>query len=599
MRRTPEEILLMVEEQKKRTQSLRDRMDKDYRRWRLEEYDGQEEDFRVYTSNAPRAFANKVTSLLSSGKILIRIPQEKEQREERKQHNEKERFYIGVLRANDERLLRLGLPTLQDQLSWYSPMRGWVLGRALLRKQKDGATVVDVTPWDIRHSYWGMGPDGLMWACQRLKKTKLEIKTQYGMDIEGSDPDEEDGGFDVYDFYDDVHNTVIMKDHVLKRPTPHGSPRIPVFFSVVGTAPPILSDPVGDTLKDYGDSIYQANRNIWDKNNFIMSVMTELTARAQKGSYIIQSPGGQKTLDKNPYEEGSEIPLGLQDKIEQLGLMEMAKETGAFLGRVSGEDQRGSLSHTAYGAVPFTLSGFAINSLKQDIFTSIEPALKAIVNAYFQICLLLSDQYATGRFQAMEVSGQDRNRKYFRAEITPEMVKGGANPVVDLLASLPQDEPAMYQMAQLARDTSAGKPPMMPDKHVLENILKLQDVDELQDMLKAEQAERASPLAAAYTLGMATAEQGMEDLSNIYMGEIEIQILRKQLEIAQLRMAAMGMAQNPPGEASAGGARGNGDRPGLTSNVAPAPTQGIPTPQPTPQAGPIVPPGTPRPGAQQ
>ena len=49
------------------------------------------------------------------------------------------------------------------------------------------------------------------------------------------------------------------------------------------------------------------------------------------------------------------------EDLEPLGMLEVAKETGAFMGLVAGEMQRGSLPNTVYGEVAFQQSGFAIN----------------------------------------------------------------------------------------------------------------------------------------------------------------------------------------------------------------------------------------------
>ena len=144
-----------------------------------------------------------------------------------------------------------------------------------------------------------------------------------------------------------------------------------------------------------------------------MSTMLELTARSRKQGLKIKSRDGNKSLEEDPYVEGSEISLAQGEDVEPLGLMEMAKESGMFMGLVSGEMQRGGLPHSIYGQLEFQLSGFAINTLRQGVETVLVPRLQAMEKAYRSIFQVICDQYITGAFKSFEVSGQDKNRMYF------------------------------------------------------------------------------------------------------------------------------------------------------------------------------------------
>ena len=84
----------------------------------------------------------------------------------------KEKFLIGVLTGADERLRRRLQPSLRESLAWYISLRGWYAGRALLHKDSNGKTQIDIKPWDAMHTYWGEGEEGLAWACYKIQKTK-------------------------------------------------------------------------------------------------------------------------------------------------------------------------------------------------------------------------------------------------------------------------------------------------------------------------------------------------------------------------------------------------------------------------------------------
>ena len=616
----PEEITALVDNHYDLTEPLRTRMDDDHKLYRLEESDAGE-GLQSYTSNEPPVYADKLISWLTSAEMVVRVPYNNSEREERENNDAKERFLIGVLKAADDRLTERFQPGVRQQLAWYACLRGWYAGRALLVKDDEGETYVDIQPWDAMHTYWGEGKHGLAWACYKTKKTPSEIKAIWGVDVGGENADlDDDDAIDVYDFYDKEDNIVCTDDQVLKKRTKHGSEKVPVFLGPVGSTPLVqaITDTGNlDTMEDYGESCFKASRDLYDKHNFMMSVMLELTARSRKQGLKVKSRDGTKTLEEDPYKEGSEIALGQGEDVEPLGLLEMAKESGAFMSLVAGEMQRGGLPHSIYGQLEFQLSGFAINTLRQGVESMLVPRLKALERAYRSMFHLICDQYITGAFKSMELSGQDQNRMYFREEITPDMIKDSGDVEVTLIGQLPQDEMSKMSMAQIARE---GETPLLSDTFIRDNILGLQSADAMEDSIKMQVAETTLPEAQLWTLLQTALRQGREDLVEFYQGELMRLLTTKIAEQAQMQ-AQMQAAQAPPqpqapppgpppgmmppgmmppGMMGPGmmGPGMNGAGPGLPPQVMPNAGLGVPPPAPVAPPGPSVPPGTPRPGAQ-
>jgi len=605
-RRRPEEIIELVDSHYDSTEPMRQRMQDDHALYRLEPYDAGE-GYQSYTSNDPQTYAEKVIGWIAGAEMTVRIPHDGAEPDLRERNDLKERFLIGVLRAADERLCRLMMPSLRNQLGWYAALRGWYAGRALLAKREDGSTYVDITPWDPLHTYWGIGPDGLEWACYKMPKTKDQIFAQYNVRIDWDAPYTSDG-INVYDFYDKEMNTIIIHNgstaspllRVVKKQIRHGSDQVPVFLGPIGANPYIVAlsqSSMQDTVADVGESVFRASRDLYPKQNLMMSTMLELTARSRRQGLIVRSRDGTKTLDEDPYLEGSEIALSQNENVEPLGLLEMAKETGAFMQLVSSEMQRGSIPHSVYGDIPFQLSGFAINTLRQGVETVVSKYLRGVEKAYEMIFNLISDQYSSGAYKSIEVSGMDRNRVYFTEQVESDMIKNTGSPVVNLVGQLPQDDMTRYSMAQIARE---GPTPLLSDRAIRDRILAIQDADQMDDSIKEQMAERMLPEAALWTLLRAAERQGREDLVQFYVNELMSVIMQKR-QAAEMRNAAM--AGPPPGGPPGPGApMPPGPPPGgpPTANPAVMPNamMGVPPPQPTPQAGPLVPPGTPRPGAQ-
>ena len=146
-RRKVEDIINLVDSHYDSTEPLRSRMDADHDLYRLAPYDAGD-GYQSYTSNEPQTYADKIIAWLADADKVFRIPPAGNPRNTRELNNDKERFIIGSLRSANERIIRRLQPSLQDQLSWYIALRGWYAGRALLVKDGDEATHVDITPWD-------------------------------------------------------------------------------------------------------------------------------------------------------------------------------------------------------------------------------------------------------------------------------------------------------------------------------------------------------------------------------------------------------------------------------------------------------------------
>ncbi len=589
-RKTPKEIIDLVEAQIKVKQTLFDRMDNDYKLYRLETFDAGE-DYFSHTSNSPMTYADKIVSWGVSATVNMRIPAIGGVREQREADSRKERFLIGCLNAADELLELQFLPSLREQMVFHIALRGMTFGRCLLVKKRingQEVTHVDITPWDPRHVFFEIGPNGFAWICYRVKKTRAQIKAEWGVDVPNAGDDLENDALFVYDYYDEEHNTAVMQDRTLKQSTRHGSPRTPAWGAVVPTAPPIQSENVGDTSGDYGESVYKANRAIYRDQNFIMSVYLELVSRQRQPPYTLKSREGNKTLPEDPSKTGAEIALSETDDFEYVKLVETTKDAGILTGLLAGEDQRGAVPYSSYGQQDFQLSGFAINSLKQGIDAPLQPRLSAVRVAHKQITGLLSDQYQTGAFDPLTVSGRDRNRRYFSEEITPESIRDAGTPEIKVFPDLPQDDISNVAMAQMLRE---GDNPLAADIFIRGNILGYQDPDEMEDAILEQQAKKVLPEALLYTLGVAAERRGEHELASFYATQL-LQLLGQQ-QLAQ-QLAQEGVPT--PAPAPQGGAQ-NGGRPTVNPMAAPPAALGQPPPTPTPPVR-ALPPGSPRPGAR-
>jgi len=519
----------------------RARMEEDYGLYRMNDFDAGE-GYQSYTSNAPRILADKIISYLSQASMAVRVHLAPAH-DARESGVAKEKFVIGALNLADERMSRLGQPTLREQLSFFITLRGWYSGRAVLNKRTDGSTYVDIMPFDPLHIAYELDDDGIVWLAHKTRRSQEAIKAVYSADVEAS-VQQEDRGVDVWDYYSRTEHIIVADSRdpqVIKKSTDHGvtdidgNPCAPVFLGAVGPAPWLQDETSGDdTAKDYGESIYAQNRKLFEDFNFSMSAYKTLIQRAVRRPYKIISPDGSTTLDSDPWKDGSEIPLPAGTDIQLLDEITMPVNTNEYVSMVSGELQRGGLSNVSYGELPFAISGFAAKILQEGSAHQIEPRVQAVTACYKQISNLITTQYESGDFATVTVRGKHNElSNFFHQDIKPSDIEGGGALDVKFGVRMPQDDPQQITMAQMMRE---GPNPLAPDEWIWENILQIEDVDQFKNAIAAQNAHSTEPKAMLITLIEGLMQTGEAQKALIY-----VDLLRKTLKQEQQQEATMDM----------------------------------------------------------
>jgi len=587
----PDEIRERVDRHHRQTSALRDRMRADEKLFMLERTaDDAPADYGFYTSNMPKVVAKKIIAWITQAELIVSISHPGDLEHQRMIDDAKEMFLTGALEMADGRLRKRG--RLRSQLAWYVTVRGGVVGRALLRTDRHENTFADIMPWDILHTYWEVGGDGeLDWACNKLKKTKGAIMAEYGL-RRLTLPDDQgmDVGIDVYDYYDRNINAVVMDGRILKKRTSHGADKVPVFFAPVETAPMIQRDSANDMIDAYMESIFEENRGIIPKNNQLMSAVFDLVLKTRDRSWVLTSRDGSKVLESDPNRSSLEIALAEGESLEPVQVAEMSQRLGDILGLISGEMQRGGLSHAVFGELQFQLSGFAINSLKQGADTALTPRLDAVQNAYEQILDIIAEMYGSERF--FEFAIPCKNIRSETKIIPAWVVREGCHPEVKLIPQLPEDDMTKITVAQMLRE---GPVPLADDTYIREKIMRFPETSVIADSVKAQLGERMLPETTLYTMGMALAERGEPMLAQMYFDQLMMLYQQRIVQMQMMGMVGGGLFQG--NQINGGGVSPGGPAPEVFSNSA----QGAP---PSPRqsnnsnaGGPTLP-GQARPGAQ-
>lgn len=552
--------------------ALKARWDRDFNLLRQKPYNAGV-GYYSYTSNSAHILAKKSISTLSRAKLIIRTPLELQNvpEPERKMANNIERLLYGGLANNDDRLYLMGLPSLRDQMSWYSSIRGsWFL-RILVHKNDKGKTVTNIAAWDAYATSYGQGSAGLTWACHIKKATKSEVESEYpDFKIENNDQRKI---YDVYDYWDEKENGVVINGMWAKKMEEHGVDGCPVFRFVVGSMPDVWQENYPNAAIHRGESVFSPNRLIFPIMNKIISDLATIVRRGVKTPLVIKSQDGKKTLDKDIYqvEQAAVISLRSDQSIDQVIKPSMPADSGPLIGLLSGEIQRGGYSNLSMGQIEQRLSGFAIANIKDAEQIVIVPFIEAMLRAYRVISNEVLRQFGSSNLAPIKVRGYDSKGKLFGApksiSITPKDIDPDWYPEIDLVPIFPTDDAQKFNLAALATEKNL----LAPDT-IKETILGVQDL-ELENSREVKDFARQIPTVRLYLAFLQAMGDEREDIA----GHIKAEFVRL---MGGQQQPGQGAGQQPalPGLLEqVGMALGTGVQPesqGLPSNVLPSEAQG-------------------------
>jgi len=520
MLRTEKDIITAVKKREDDLKQLYDRFEDDYDLWRLAPYQlGKKGEYDNITSNEPRTLADKVVDTLTKAYVQIRIPLQEEDEEERKSISNAERFIYGCMNLANSRLKSVVSPTIKGLLAFYSTNRGWYGLLTYIHKNDGGETIPDIKVWDILHTTWDVGAEGLLWACHTRLISSDQAKSEYDVTATGIFGRNRTN-IKVFDFWDKERNAIIVDGKFTKKPTKHGLDHIPVFINPVGSTPYIQSTKYDDTIKDFGESVFAANRSLYEPRNKSLTNRMTIIGLGAHNPLALYSAGGKKTFERSPYYKGAVIQFDVDkgETAEALYKPEMPKDAqimDAELGRMI---SMGGMSPINYGELNFQLPGYGINLLRHAAQSILFPRQTAIEEGLEWMARELLTQYSKGGFGKLRLHGRDGSNEYFDMELSPKDIKGDWFPEVRLQPELPEDTAGLYAMAKIAIESG-----VLSRMGARENILKIQDPELEDDRILR---ERARQLPSIMVRDMATAllDDGRPDLAQALMREFQSRV---------------------------------------------------------------------------
>ena len=608
----------LVEERFTSIKDRHDKMDSDYKLYRLDPFKPDPAEgisqADAYTTNRPRVVADVVLSTISLTDLIIRVPEDTELNEQsRTQNDNLEALCIGMLRNADESNIDRQEPKVQDALAWYCTVRGFrVAARALLRKRPDGSTQEDILPLDPRHLFIERGDDGPLWAAYRMYRTRAEIRGAYDFTFADEpvgvqdDDDTIETAFDIYwriprkadPLTDDPENpfvrhpwtylnAVVIDGQWAKKEHPVYTLAFPIVAVPIDQMPTVASwrsgaNPTSGstsgfdaTISDVGESIFVYNRDIWAKQNRGLTYAMHLLGKQADPQKKVFSADGTATLGEGANEKGAEIPLSVanQEDAQLFEQPDLARSAQIALQAISQDETIGSLPPHTLGFIDQPLSSVALRQIGTTLRQRIEPRMRAVQMCIERCLKNMAAQFETGAFQPIRATGRLHDRTPFNKVITPEMITGHGVLEVKLNYQPPEDETLRWNVATMAAapQPGFGGQPLGSLRWIRETVLGMQSSDAVEAQNVETQARFSLPVAQAMEVFKAAQKTGDEHLIAIAYDQLQLAALQHTVQtnmmMQQLMQLSQGIMPGQPPSPNGAGPNNQGTPPAMNGQV--------------------------------
>lgn len=568
-----------IEREFENHRSVFDRIDKDWDLYTLEQWHPAEEEpiapEDAYTTNKPRVLANKIISFIANTEALISVRNDFAQKPQEDINENTEQLAIGMLENANRRLHRNSDPSIQDQLASFSVLRGrYAAARAMLVKQFDGTTREDILPLDPRHLVIWRGDGEPSASAYRMFMKRNEIDEKYPRFYtrpEKAEFSEESWreSIPVYEYISSEENpdydefsenpfarrrrrymvSTIVEDRYARRPHDTFTRMFPLRAMPIDPMPQISpTDAEDDPLEHFGESIFAENRHIWDKTNRITSYLIDMTAKGSNPRQLMTSRDGTTELEDGSQEKGATVSLSSAND-EALEVMREADANRAIQilsGALNVDEVGGSIPPQSIGLLDKPLSSVALRQLGQNLEQKVLARMKGVAQCIEGCLEIMVDQYETGAFEPITVSGRRYDSARFaNRQITPEEIQGHDPIMVTMELSLPEDDSVRWTLAQQAMTPTVTGEPLASLEWTREHILRMQSSKQISMQNREILARQASPVVQLTDLLQAALRDGDETTAAALYDRLRIAVLQEQvqgsLQMFQLQQIAAGI----------------------------------------------------------
>lgn len=367
-----------------------------------------------WVSNEPKIFYDTSVALVSSYPPRFRHPLTINFKpEEKEKMNKAERFTLGIFRSLDRRQFDRGQTYWLRELAYWM-MSGWYANFSMVRENNGQVDFIS-DHWDPMTVYPEWDSDGLV-KCVRAfevdKKTAMGMVNNWlakGLKTTFKEPSA-DATIKVINYWmlkrNPKRNTVYNAIYVAGQPIKELKlepqfDHIPIHVGAIG----VPERGTEGWVARRGENIIAANRDMYEYDNQIMSLMVEIMAATAYPNLISESQTGAPVVKAEDVRgHGQVLPLKRGDKLDLLKHAATPAEALQLSAKIDRQKQKGSIPDIVYGGVPFELSGFAISQLMASIRYKIAPYLNTMQYVISQIASDFLIQYKKGKFPKVTLS---------------------------------------------------------------------------------------------------------------------------------------------------------------------------------------------------
>ena len=439
-----------------------------------------EEGFESYTDNTPQLQAEKAIALISDARRRVYIPVDIDKEKRRRSTSNTERFFDGWLDAVEAARVLQGLPLLQSEMAWHAYNTGFIISVPLIYKGKSEETEVQCSLWHRLWTRYEMGSKGVKWAAYVQTLKAVEIEGIFGITLSGHEPN---ANIKVVDYWDDKGNGLIIDQDWHKPLTDHDIGFNPVIIIPVGAMPrvPYQSDKVPDAYKYHGQTGYDSIRHMIKPHNRMMSAYLTAAMRYRKPPLTVSSVDGQSPLSDDPFKEGSAIQLNKarQEELGQVPIPELPRDAGLVTQQMKAQIDVAGISFPFSGLTgERSHSGLSLNVAEHATLVTIKHYIHTIERMHEAMGWSVVRQFSA--------SAQESNLDLKPIELMYPVEKGmrlqtfkpqDVKPFrfrCELEVDMPRDEQQKWIIARMAHE---GPNPMLSMQTIMEEILKIPDID--------------------------------------------------------------------------------------------------------------------------
>jgi len=547
----------------------------------------------IYTTNDPRVLAEKIIAFITATERIIVARNDEAQDEQEQINDMSENLAVGMLENADRHLERQGDPRVQDQLAFFTTVRGrYAAARAFLRKRPNGDTYEDILPLDPRNLVVQQGDGELKWAAYRMRWTAGRVKDEFP-NFEFSESLASDETTTVWEYFSreanpnfnelvldtsipremveqltdpfERHPFVYMSGIIIdskwaREPHDLHMFSFPVVISPVTAQPELApADRTNTPDVSFGESVFAENRKVWQETSRTISQINNLANKAVDPRTKVYSLDGTKNVDDGAADPGATMNLSTanQEEVENFQEADISNAVVAKLNQLQKEGITGGLPPQSFGILDKPLSAVALRQLGNNLEHRVLPRMRAVASCLEGCIENMVAQFETGAYNPITASGRRYDsHRFFNRVITPDEIKNHDPIEVRMDLALPEDEVSRWTVAQIAMTPTPSGEPLADLEYIRERILKIQSHNRMSRRNFEASANVSDPVAQALNMFGAAMREGNQPLAAIWFDKLQVlhlqtQVQGKALE-QQLLMAAQGLPIKPLDELLAG-----------------------------------------------